>query len=189
MRTTWRATCLGFLALGPLLTACGGDDGGTTADEAATSTSSSEAPSTEAPPSTGINGEEVDPDAGEPSEVATDTPPAPATSTAPSGSGGSSTAVAPRLTYFGWSADRGAVEAGGIVPSIVESGGRCTLTLTLGGSTADASSEAIDNVTSTSCGEMLVPGDRLSPGTWRAVLTYASDSAEGTSEPVDIEVP
>jgi hypothetical protein len=187
MRTTWRATCFGFLALGPLLTACGGDeDGGATADEAATTASSSEAPST------GINGEEIDPDAGKPSEVATDapaTPAAPTTASTPSGSGSSSTQVAPRLTYFGWNADVRAVEAGGIVPAIVESGGRCTLTLTQGGTMADASSDAIDNVTSTSCGEMLVPGDRLSPGTWRAVLTYESATAEGSSEPVDIEVP
>ena len=184
MRTTWRATCFGFLALAPLLSACGGDDdGGTTTDEAATTASSSEAPST------GINGEEIDPDAGEPSEVATDAPAAPTTPSTPSGSDGSSTQAAPRFTYFGWNADVRAVEAGGIVPAIVESGGRCTLTLTQSGVTADASAEAIDNVTSTSCGEMLIPGDRLSSGTWRAVLTYESTTAEGASEPVDIEVP
>jgi hypothetical protein len=186
MRTTWRATCFGILALGPLLTACGSDDDSAKGEAAASSSSSSSGA-----PRSGVYGQPTDPDAGNPSEVATDAPSAPssppATSSATAQPSGAS--VAPRLTYYGWNADLGAVEAGGIVPSIVESGGRCTLTLTLGGTTADASSEAIDNVTSTSCGEMLVPGDRLSPGTWRAVLTYESATADGTSAPVDIEVP
>jgi hypothetical protein len=183
MRTTWRVTCLGLMVLGPLLTACGGDDDNATDEASATSTSA-------AAPSTGVYGEPTDPDAGEPTQVATDTPAAPTSTAAPSSAPSSSTArVAPRLTYFGWNADIGAVEAGGLVPSIVESGGRCTLTLTQGGSTAGATSEAVDNVTSTSCSEMVVPGDRLSPGTWQAVLSYESDTAAGASEPVDIEVP
>lgn len=177
MRTTWRATCLGLMVLGPLLTACGGDDDSATDEAAATS---SEAPAS------GVYGQPADPDAGEPTEVATDSPAAPSSPAAPAPSG---TSVSPRLTYFGWNADIGAVEAGGIVPSIVESGGRCTLTLSQGGTEVDVSSEAIDNVTSTSCAEMVVPGDRLSPGVWRAVLTYDSETAQGVSEAVEIEVP
>lgn len=177
MRTNWRATCLGLMVLGPLLTACGGDDDAATA-EAATTTS--------AAPTTGVYGQPADPDAGEPTAVATDSPPAPTSSAAASPS---VAPVTPRLTYFGWNADLGAVEAGGIVPAIVESGGRCTLTLTQGRTTADASSEAIDNVTSTSCAEMVISGDRLAPGAWRAVLTYESDTARGVSDAVDIEVP
>lgn len=182
MRTTWRATCLGLMVLGPLLTACGGDDDA--APEAAATSSAAEG--------TGVYGQPTDPDAGEPTEVATDTPATPTSAAAPSSSPSSSSSAArvtPRLTYFGWNADIRAVEAGGLVPSIVESGGRCTLTLTSGGSTAGATSEAVDNVSSTSCSEMVVPGDRLSPGTWQAVLTYESDTAAGASEPVDIEVP
>lgn len=183
MRTNWRATCLGLMVLGPLLTACGADDDGATPATSATSSPSGT-------PATGINGETIDPDAGNPTEVATDSPATPTGSTATaSASAPPSATVRPRLTYFGWNADIGAVDAGGIVPEIVEAGGRCTLTLTMGGTTADASSEAIDNVTSTACSEMVVPGDRLSPGTWRAVLTYESATARGVSEPVDIEVP
>jgi hypothetical protein len=185
MRTTWRATCLGLLVLGPLLTACGGGDDGRTSN-ASSATSSSGASAT------GVYGQPTDGDAGEPTEVATDTPATP-TSATPSGSAGGSgsagTTVAPRLTYFGWNADIGAVEAGGIVPAIVESGGRCTLTMSRAGAQVEVTSEAVDNVTSTSCSEMVVTADRLSPGAWRTVLTYRSDTAQGVSEPVDIEVP
>ena len=67
MRTTWRVTCLGLMVLGPLLTACGGDDDNATDEASATSTSA-------AAPSTGAYGEPTDPDAGEPTQVATDTP-------------------------------------------------------------------------------------------------------------------
>jgi hypothetical protein len=178
MRTTWRATALGLLMLGPLLTACGGDGDGGTETIASSSTA----------PSSGVYGQPTDPDAGEPTEVATDTPATPSSQAAPT-SGSSAMPVTPQLTYFGWNADIGAVEAGGIVPAIVESGGRCTLTLTMGDAEAGATSEAVDNVTSTSCSEMVVPGDRLSPGTWQAVLAYESATASGDSAAVPIEVP
>lgn len=171
MRKTWRATCLGLMVLGPLLTACGDSD-----DEA--STASSTTSSAPLPP--GEYGEPVDPEAGNPDEVATDAP-------APTVEEGVD--VSPRLTYFGWNADISAVDAGGIVPGIVESGGTCTLTLRQGGTEVSASSEGIDNVTSTSCAEMVIAGDRLSSGPWQAVLSYESATAQGVSEAVEVEVP
>lgn len=182
MRTNWRATCLGLMVLGPLLTACGSDDDGAKAagakDEAAATSS--------AAPTSGVYGQPTDPDAGEPTELATDSPAATPSTSAPAASG---VAVSPRLTYFGWNADISAVEAGGIVPAIVEAGGRCTLTLSQGGTEVDVSSEAIDNVTSTSCAEMVISGDQLAPGTWRAVLSYESATARGVSEAVEVQVP
>ncbi len=187
MRTNWRATCLGLMVLAPLLlTACGDDDAGAGAGDEASSTS----PATSSgAPSSGVYGQPADPDAGNPTDVATDTaaPSTTATPAAPTAPAG--VVVSPRLTYFGWNADIGAVEAGGIVPAIVEAGGRCTLTLSQAGTEASVSSEAIDNVTSTSCAEMVVPGEQLSPGTWRAVLRYESGTARGVSDAVEIQVP
>ncbi len=178
MRTTWRATCLGLLVLGPLLTACGGDDDARTEPAA---------PASPAPtaPATGVYGQ-PDPDAPEPTDVATDTPTPPTATADPGGAGNQ---VAPRLTYFGWNAAIRAVEAGGIVPAVVEAGGTCTLTLSQGAAEVSVSSEGIDNVTSTACGEMLVPADRLSPGAWRTVLTYESGTSRGTSEATEVLVP
>ncbi len=68
-------------------------------------------------------------------------------------------------------------------------GGTCTLTLTRGASAVDVSVEAINNVTSTSCPAMTVPGDRLEPGSWQATLSYESDGFRGAGDPVAVEVP
>lgn len=175
MRTTWRATCLGLMVLAPLLTACSGDDDGSVTESSATSAAPSETPSP------GVYGEpDDDPGIPAPTAVATDT-------AAPTSAQGK--AVSPRLTYFGWNADIRAVEAGGIVPAVVEAGGTCTLTLSQGAAAVSVSSQAIDNVTSTACGEMLVPGDRLSSGAWRTVLTYESETSQGTSEATEVLVP
>lgn len=114
------------------------------------------------------------------SEVATDTP-------APTEDAGAE--VAPQLTYYGWDAAAGGVEAGGIVMDIVESGGTCTLTLTKGSTAVDVSTEAVDNVTSTSCPAMTVAGDRLESGTWLATLSYESGTSQGTGDAVEVQVP
>ncbi|MBJ7451115.1 MAG: hypothetical protein JHC71_03400 [Blastococcus sp.] len=114
------------------------------------------------------------------SEVATDTP-------APTEEAGAE--VAPQLTYYGWDPAAGAVEAGGIVMGLVESGGTCTLTLTKGSTAVDVSADAVDNVTSTSCPAMTVPGDRLESGTWQATLSYESRTSQGTGDAVEIQVP
>lgn len=75
------------------------------------------------------------------------------------------------------------------MPFLVEEGGTCTLTLTQGGASATASREATPNVTSTACGELVVPGDQLAPGTWDAVLAYESERSAGSTEPVEVQVP
>ena len=115
-----------------------------------------------------------------PSEVATDSP-------APTAEAGAE--VAPQLTYYGWDAAAGGVEAGGIVMGLVESGGTCTLTLTKGSTVVDVSAEAVDNVTSTSCPAMTVAGDRLQSGTWLATLSYESGTSQGTGDAVEVQVP
>ena len=115
-----------------------------------------------------------------PADVATDTPPP---------TDDADGEVAPQLTYYGWSADAQAVEAGGIVMGVVEAGGTCTLTLSRDTATVDVSSTAIDNVTSTSCPAMVVPGDQLGSGTWEAVLSYESATSRGVGEAVEVEIP
>jgi len=168
------------------------DDGDPTAqvvDPAAAPTS--EAPSSEAPPAADPiatleperTGGAPIPTEPPPEDVATDEPPAPVP---PRDAG---TEVTPQLTYYGWVADIEAVEAGGIVMDIVESGGTCTLTLRQGSTSVDVSAEAVDNVTSTSCPAMTVPGDRLAPGTWQATLSYESDTSRGAGDAVEVDVP
>jgi len=116
-----------------------------------------------------------DPDAGEP--VATDTPVVVTTEDVPV-----------VVTYYGWNATAKDVEVGGYVEGVVEDGGVCTLTLTKGASTVRGDKSAVADASTTSCGELQVPGDAVSAGTWQAVLTYASAGHTGTSETVDVEV-
>jgi hypothetical protein len=97
-------------------------------------------------------------------------------------------AVPVTVTYFGWNADAQQVQVGGYVGGVVEEGGVCTLTLTKGGTTVTGRTEALPDASTTACGEITVPGDEVSAGTWRAVLSYSSDGHSGTSEPVDVEV-
>jgi hypothetical protein len=44
------------------------------------------------------------------------------------------------------------------------------------------------DASTTSCGSIVVPMDRLGAGTWRVVLSYASPSSAGSSTPVDVTV-
>jgi hypothetical protein len=92
------------------------------------------------------------------------------------------------VTYFGWDAAAREVQLAGFVGGVVEDGGVCTLTLTKGDATATGRKQALADASTTACGEVTVPGDQLSAGTWTAVLTYASPGHTGTSEAVDVEV-
>lgn len=173
MLTSRRAGRLAVCASVALLAACS-----SSTDEPSSASSLSTAPP-------GTYGEPLDTSAPDPTDVATDA--APSTTPAPtSGARGEATV---QITYFGWNPGSGVVEVGGFVPSVVEEGGSCTLTLTQGAANASASREATANVTSTACGELVVPGDQLAPGTWSAVLSYESDGSSGASEPVEVQVP
>ena len=173
-------------AAGFWLTTRADDDGTTTA---AGDTSPVAVPTTEAPDAGGDPVATLEPErtggspiptVPAPEDVATDTPVPPRDP---------GTEVTPQLTYYGWVDDLDAVEAGGIVLGIVESGGTCTLTMTKGSATVDVSTVAIDNVTSTSCPAMTVPGDRLETGTWQATLSYESDTTRGAGDAVEVDVP
>lgn len=83
----------------------------------------------------------------------------------------------------------GAVEASGIVPEVVESGGRCTLTLTHDGSSVSASTAASDGRESTFCGLVSIDAASLTAGVWSAVLSYHSDSTTAESAPSQVRVP
>ena len=92
------------------------------------------------------------------------------------------------VTFYGWNPDTKAVEVGGYVTGVVEDGGTCTLTLTKGATTVTGSTKALPDASTTACGAVAVPGNKVGAGTWRAVLSYSSDGHTGTAEAVDVEV-
>jgi hypothetical protein len=92
------------------------------------------------------------------------------------------------VTYSGWNPAQRMVMVGGYAAGVVESKGVCTLTLTQGTRKVTAQSPAGPDASTTACDALSVPGTKLAPGSWRAVLSYASPSSSGTSAPVDVEV-
>jgi hypothetical protein len=124
----------------------------------------------------------VDPTAPDPTDVATD-PPVTLPPAAPDGG------LPIVLSYAGWNTTTGQVEVDGYLPGIVEDDGTCTLTLTDGSTSVESTVPGSADASTTSCGGAAVPGERLHPGTWTAVLTYASDTSHGTSGPTDVTVP
>lgn len=76
----------------------------------------------------------------------------------------------------------------GFVPSVIETNGTCTITVTNGELSTGASKSALQNAQDTSCGQLTIAYSNLSPGTWRAILTYNSTTSAGSSDAVEIEV-
>ena len=93
------------------------------------------------------------------------------------------------LSFVGWNTTTSAVEAGGYLSPVVESGGTCTLALTKGARTVTAAAPAQADASTTSCGNLAVPRAKLTPGTWTAVLRYASKTTTGSSNPTPVAVP
>ena len=81
------------------------------------------------------------------------------------------------------------MEAGGYLSPVVETGGTCTLALTKDGRTVTATSPAQADASTTSCGNLAVPRAKLRPGSWTAVLRYASKTTTGSSDPSPVVVP
>ncbi len=113
-----------------------------------------------------------------PTSVATDPEPSPS----PAGAG------SVRITYADWNPQARVVEAGGIVPDVVEADGTCTLTLTKGDESATATVQALPDARSTNCGGLVI-ADSLSAGTWSAVISYRSTRTEASSEPAQVQIP
>ena len=93
------------------------------------------------------------------------------------------------LSFLGWNTKDSAVEAGGYLSPVVETGGTCTLALTKDGQTVTATSPAQADASTTSCGNLAVPRAKLRPGSWTAVLRYASKTTTGSSDPSPVVVP
>ncbi|KIC59576.1 hypothetical protein RM52_02735 [Microbacterium hominis] len=82
----------------------------------------------------------------------------------------------------------GRVEASGMIPTLSEDGGRCTLTLKRGDLVRTAEVEATAAREATYCGLVTIPVTDLGPGQWTAVLSYVSASHFGVSAEKTVNV-
>jgi hypothetical protein len=121
-------------------------------------------------------------------EIATPQPPA---APAPGTSAGDKSRLPADVvvTVARWSEEASRAEIGGYVDGLVEDGGSCTATFTLGARSVVVSGQAFADVTTTSCGDLAAAGTQLSTGTWTAVLSYDSPTSSGASASVSIGVP
>lgn len=183
----WPARALaGVLLLGLL----GGCVTGTPQDPAAGTPSP-------APTATGASASPSTTPVADPSAPATATAPAVPATPSPASSAPAPAPAAPARTpvevvvsWAMWDEQAGQVQVAGYAADVVESGGTCTLTLRLGGHTVTAEQQAAPDATTTTCGAVAVPRDRLpQAGTWVAVMSYVSDKSSGSSPDVSIGVP
>jgi len=124
-------------------------------------------------------------DSGTATATATATPEPIATTGAPA----EPRSVAVVLTYAGYMPQSNTVIAGGYADTVAESDGTCTLTLTQDGQSREVSGPATPDAATTACGELAVPYDQLSSGTWQATVSYSSPQSTGTSSSTPVEVP
>lgn len=77
----------------------------------------------------------------------------------------------------------------GLVVGIIDNGGTCTFSMTMGTRAAKAERSGLADASGTSCGSVQISSSQLSTGTWRAVLTYSTAAGTATSAPVEVTVP
>ena len=147
------------------------------------------------PPPTALSTAASPTDSGAPSALPTDS--TPVTSAGPSTTAPSTPPSSTRpvgrvgihLSFYDWSATQQVAEVGANVEGKVIRDGSCTLTLRLGSVVRTASRRAIITPSSTSCGVLSIPGSKLGPGDWTAVVSFTAPTARGSSDPVTITVP
>lgn len=96
--------------------------------------------------------------------------------------------VTPIIVTIGQEDDTKNVTARGLIPSIFESGGTCTLTLTKAEQSVSESNPAVVDAQSITCGQIEVDRSKLSSGAWGAVIGYSSGTYEGKSSEAMVEV-
>jgi hypothetical protein len=112
----------------------------------------------------------------------------PGRGTAPPGSPVPPGALEVVVPIASWNPGSSAMEVSAYV-SVVEQGGTCGLTATKGSLRATAQTSALPDVSTTSCGDLRIPGSDLSTGTWSVVVTYRSAASSGSSAPIAVDVP
>lgn len=78
------------------------------------------------------------------------------------------------ITYASVEKSTGDVVIGAYMAGILEDGGTCAVAMTQGGRTLTAQSRAAADATTTDCGQLRIPAGSVSPGTWRANVSYSS---------------
>lgn len=81
------------------------------------------------------------------------------------------------------------IEVRGYIANIIEEGGNCTATFTLGSKVITATGAGIKDAKTTQCSTISLPRSQFtSAGSWSVVLSYKSAVAEGSSTTETVEI-
>lgn len=95
--------------------------------------------------------------------------------------------VTPVITNSGFYDDQ--VEVGAFVSGVYEDTGTCTAVFTKAGAKVTKQTKGIKDATTTRCANFIVPRSEFpSAGSWAVTVSYASPTAQGTSETKTVEV-
>jgi len=93
------------------------------------------------------------------------------------------------VTFAGWDAGSGTLQAGGLVSGTTDTSGTCTFTARKSGVTRTLTSTAEASASSVNCAQVAFPASQVSTGTWSITLQYSVGSKSTTSDPMTAEVP
>lgn len=96
--------------------------------------------------------------------------------------------VTPVISSWGRNGSSNKLEINGFVQGVVEDGGNCKFQLKMNGTVKTVTTTGALNASNTSCGQAAFNYGTLGKGVWQAYLIYSSETAQGTSSPVPIEV-
>jgi len=80
------------------------------------------------------------------------------------------------------------VQVNSYVSGIFEDGGTCTLTLTNGSKTVTKTGQGAGDASHTDCAPFSIPQSELGSGSWKAVVSYSSNDADGASSPANFSL-
>lgn len=147
---------------------------------------------TPAAPTSSRSGDVVDPSvpSATPTEtVASDTPApiaTPVATSAPTASSDARAAVVPFITTADWDATAKVLDVSAIVPGAPESGGTCTVSLTSGSATQNASTTGVAASSYTGCPAVELKD--LAAGSYQVRVRYSSATSVGSSAARTVQV-
>ncbi|MBM7480367.1 hypothetical protein ACFP63_09875 [Oerskovia jenensis] len=96
--------------------------------------------------------------------------------------------VSVTLTFVATDTAAGVIQAGGYA-DVIDDAGVCSLVLTHDGETVRTELPAQPDATTTSCGGFSIPLTGMAPGSWSAVLEFASPTGDGRSDVTQVNIP
>lgn len=85
------------------------------------------------------------------------------------------------ITYAGLNQANSNVEVSAYMPSVLEDGGKCILTMTQGANAVTRQSAAYADVNHTTCTSFSIPRSNFSSGVWIVKVSYSSPRSSGES--------